>query len=151
MADDSPESSSSSFGRRAQDHIQGSCLEILFMLPHRFSWTRSHFFRSMYNQGNPWRWFKLSCLINHRLCRGAKNWVAGSIATLKVFVHITEKTPTVPILSKPTRFFQIISYFPDGFKTVRIFPDHCQFSGWFQNCPDDSRCKAGLTKWFKAL
>ena len=23
-----------------------------------------------------------------------------------------------------------------GFKTVRIFPDDCQFSGWIQNCPD---------------
>ena len=28
--------------------------------------------------------------------------------------------------------------FPDGFKTVWIFPDDCQFSGWFLNCPDFS-------------
>ena len=26
--------------------------------------------------------------------------------------------------------------FPDGFKTVQIFPDHFPFSGWFQNHPD---------------
>ena len=33
----------------------------------------------------------------------------------------------------------MISNFSDGFKTVRIFPDDCQYSGWFQNCPDFSR------------
>ena len=60
----------------------------------------------------------------------------GSIATLKVFVHITEKTQTVPLLSKRYRFFQIISNFPDGFKTVQIFPDDFPLSGRFQNCPD---------------
>ena len=26
--------------------------------------------------------------------------------------------------------------FLDDSKTVRIFPDNCQFSGWFQKCPD---------------
>ena len=33
----------------------------------------------------------------------------------------------------------MISNFPDGFKTVRIFPDDCQFSGLFQNYPDFTR------------
>ena len=58
----------------------------------------------------------------------------------KDFARITEKTfETVPILSKRSGFFQMISNFTDGFKTVRIFPDDCQFSGLFQNCPDFSR------------
>ena len=35
-------------------------------------------------------------------------------------------------------FFRIIANFPDGFKTVLIFPDDCQFSGRFQKCPDFS-------------
>ena len=30
----------------------------------------------------------------------------------------------------------MIANFPDYFKTVRIFPDDCQFSGLFQNNPD---------------
>ena len=29
--------------------------------------------------------------------------------------------------------------FPDYIKAFRIFPDYCQFSGLFQNCPDFSR------------
>ena len=33
----------------------------------------------------------------------------------------------------------MISNFPDVFKAVRIFPDDCQFSGLFQNCPDFSK------------
>ena len=33
----------------------------------------------------------------------------------------------------------MIANFPDGFKTVRIFPDDCQFSGRFQKYPDFSR------------
>ena len=40
---------------------------------------------------------------------------------------------------KLSRFFEMISHFPEDFKTVRIFPDDCQFSGRFQNCPDFSR------------
>ena len=53
----------------------------------------------------------------------------GSIALL----------PALPILSKRSGFFWMISNFHDSFKTLRIFPDDCQFSGWFQNCPDFSR------------
>ena len=33
----------------------------------------------------------------------------------------------------------MISNFPDGFKTVWIYPDNCLFSGRFQNCPYFSR------------
>ena len=33
----------------------------------------------------------------------------------------------------------MISNFPNGFKTLQIFPDDCQFSKLFQNCPDFSR------------
>ena len=47
--------------------------------------------------------------------------------------------PIFRIISKLSGFFQLIANFPDSFKTVRIFPDDCQFSGWFQNCPDFSR------------
>ena len=40
------------------------------------------------------------------------------------------------MVSKLSGFFQKIANFPDDFKTIRIFPDDCQFSGWFQNYPD---------------
>ena len=40
------------------------------------------------------------------------------------------------MLSKWSQFFQMISNFPDYFKSVWIFPDDCQFSGWFQNFSD---------------
>ena len=73
----------------------------------------------------------------------------------KVFACITEKPvktsqyfqndpdfsrwyPIFQIISKLSGFFQMIVNFPDGFKNVRIFPDHSQFSGRFQNCPDFS-------------
>ena len=80
-------------------------------------------------------------------CRGTKTWVAGqhcypeSFCASGKFLHIEQKKTflTVPILSKSSGFFQMISNFPDSFKTVRIFPDDCQFSGSFQNCPDFSR------------
>ena len=35
--------------------------------------------------------------------------------------------------------FQIISYYPDGFKTIQIFPDYFPFSRQCQKCPDLSR------------
>ena len=58
----------------------------------------------------------------------------------KVFARITERNLlNCPNTFKQSGFFQMISNFPDGFKTVRIFPDVCQFSGRFQNCPDFSR------------
>ena len=40
------------------------------------------------------------------------------------------------MISKLSGIFQMTANFPDDFKTVRIFPDECQFSGWFQNCPN---------------
>ena len=42
----------------------------------------------------------------------------------KVFARITEK---------------YLVNCPNTFKTTQIFPDDCQFSGLFQNCPDFSR------------
>ena len=39
--------------------------------------------------------------------------------------------------------------FPDYFKTVRIFPSDCQFSGWFQKCPDFSNCAKNRYFWFR--
>ena len=44
--------------------------------------------------------------------------------------------PIFRIISKLSGFFQMAANLPDYFKTVRIFPDDCQFSRWFQNCPD---------------
>ena len=42
----------------------------------------------------------------------------------KVFTRIPEKN--------------LLNY-PNTFKTIQIFPDDIQFSGWFQNCPDFPR------------
>ena len=43
------------------------------------------------------------------------------------------------MVSKLSGFFQMIVNFLDGFTTVQIFPDDCQFSGRFQNYPNFSR------------
>ena len=56
----------------------------------------------------------------------------GSIATWKFF----GSSGNIFILSG---FFQTISHFLDGFKTIRIFSDHLPFSGQFHNCLDFSR------------
>ena len=48
-------------------------------------------------------------------------------------------------------FFQMTANFLDYFKTVQIFPDHFQFSGWFQNCPDNSRWLPIFPDDFKTL
>ena len=43
--------------------------------------------------------------------------------------------PIFRIISKLSGFFQMTANFPDDFKTVKIFPDECQFSWWFQKYP----------------
>ena len=49
--------------------------------------------------------------------------------------------PIFWMISKLSGLFQMTDNFPDDFKTVRIFPDDCQFSGWLQKCSDFSRCR----------
>ena len=68
----------------------------------------------------------------YALTRGTKTWVAGKHCYLESFCASGE-------------FLRILTKKPlnglKTFKTVQIFPDDCQFSGWFQNCPDFSRCR----------
>ena len=46
-------------------------------------------------------------------------------------------TATYPDDFKTVLIFQMTAnFYWDYFETVRIFPDGCQFSGWFQSCPD---------------
>ena len=75
--------------------------------------------------------FKSSNLRHIQRTRGPKIWVAGwhchpesFLRVRKVFARITEK---------------YLVNCPNTFKTTQIFPDDCQFSGLFQNCPDFSR------------
>ena len=79
-------------------------------------------------------------LSTDKLSRGVKN-LGSRVALLPgIFLvrpEIFEGKPEKP--DKLSGFFQIISHFPDGFKTSRIFPDHIPFSGRFQNLPDFSR------------
>ena len=51
----------------------------------------------------------------------------------KVFAHITENNLNCP----------------NTFKTIRIFPDDFQFSGWFQNCPDFIPDDCQFSRWFQ--
>ena len=51
----------------------------------------------------------------------------GSIATRKVFAR-----PESFCAYKRKNLLNCLN----TFKTIRIFPDDFQFSGWFQNCPD---------------
>ena len=79
--------------------------------------------------------------------RGGKTWVAvwGPSRWIEIRSNSSKNLKSVLKLSKYlqlklSRFFQMISHFPDGFKASWIFPDDCQFSRWYQAVkifPDD--------------
>ena len=58
---------------------------------------------------------------------------------------------------KLSGFFQIISHYPDGFKTIQMFPDHFPFSRKRHNCPDFStsfpifRTVSQLSRFFQII